>query len=624
MTKPWWNRSAYNRGVSYYGGYFTRRKTVNEFKSEVEGTTPTLGRKKVTVYFSGKEAGIQGDSTIVFPNLGPTEELDNGDIDVFRGFVDTKSSLLRFSDMDFYKGTLKSLKDDDPMLVNIFTAIEEARVAREYCHDYVGAKRNVGSLVKKVANLALGKGDGKTKNHLYGPALATCVMDRLGGAYTWLEQKAMEDEGLDMDAMRKYADIVFDLETTQESFDLARKIYEEVEKDDEDEDDNDGNGGGDDGEEGNEEGNKDDNKYVNSNDVINDITENFFRAPRDGNDQPYRVPTTDYDVTLHWASDGHRFDKNIARYNKVMDELSSSVSTLKRKIELLIQSTRKIDWDRRKEYGRFDSRRLIGAYNAEPDVFKLRDDRSDLDTAISIVVDMSGSMGGGKSVKAMQTCGLLAECMQKIGVPFEIVGFSTGGPIPQREIKQSRPFPEAAFSRYDKLELYEFKRFSDRWFDARHYMGNMYHSGPECRKYHAKIERENDDKGVKNHGVLGFRKNIDGESVSLASTRLMKRPEKRKVMFVLSDGQPAAMSENSFSLHEHLEDTIKRVSKQHDIVGIGIEDSSVRHYYPNYVVLKRAEDLPQMGLRLLEDAILNKQNYIKDENKLEADGVEND
>lgn len=612
----WWNKRGY-RGSDYYGGY-TRKKTVNEFKREVEGTTPTLGRTKVTVSFEGKSAGINDDQ-VVFPALNPTEELSTNEVDVFRGFVDTKSSLFRFSDMDYIKDN-RGLKKKNPLLHNLFSLIEEARVAREYCHDYIGAKRNVGSLFKDLATKAIIL-EQEGQNHLYGPAITSCVMDRLGGSYMWNEQKAFQEAGLDMEKMREYADVVFDLESTEGSMELAKRIYEEVENEDDDDDQGQGDGdededNGDDGQNGEEDseqkeqkggGKKKSDRYVDTNDVVNELTEEKFQSSREGGADIYRVPTTEDDVVLHW--DHPKFHRNLSRYDNLMDELSSSVPVLKRKIELLIQSTRKLDWERRQEYGRFDSRRLIGAYNHEPDVFKVRDDRSDLDTAISLVVDMSGSMAYTKAQRAMQTCGLLAECLQKIGVPFEILGFDAQDDMARSTVIKAEN-SDLDYARYNNLCLYEFKRFSDRWFDARHYMGNMYVDETKRQGWGGPSE------------IIGFNQNVDGESISLASERLMKRGEKRKMMFVLSDGQPAGETDNSRLLHEHLMTTIKRISNLHDIIGIGIESDAPRHYYPNHVILQSAEELPEMSLKLLEDAILDKKNYIKDENKIKFDEME--
>ena len=77
---------------------------------------------------------------------------------------------------------------------------------------------------------------------------------------------------------------------------------------------------------------------------------------------------------------------------------------------------------------------------------------------------------------------------------------------------------------------------------------------------------------------------------ALAGIRLAKRQEKRKVMLVLSDGQPAGGPK----CQPHLRSVIKNLEEKFRIetVGIGIMDSSVSRFYPKYVVLNNAADLP--------------------------------
>jgi cobaltochelatase CobT len=312
-----------------------------------------------------------------------------------------------------------------------------------------------------------------------------------------------------------------------------------------------------------------------------------------GMNHVYRVFTTDEDKILHWGDTRSPFIKDIARYNYLMGGLDNTIATLKRKIELMIQATRKIDWDRRKEEGRFDSRRLVGAYNKEKDVFKVRDDASDLDTAVTLCIDMSGSMEGTRAKVAMQTCGLLAECLTKIGVPLEIIGFSTAhSDVRVRHDSLSLEEIIDQYTRhYDKLETYIFKKFSDRMFDAKQYLHHM--SGSRG---------------------FGFHQNVDGESVEIAGKRLLKRPEKRKIMFVLSDGQPACSTRYDISLRNHLKRVVRDLGRKIDIVGIGLQSASVKQFYPNHVVLSSAEELPTTALHLLENAILQKNKEQHDAN----------
>jgi cobalamin biosynthesis protein CobT len=86
--------------------------------------------------------------------------------------------------------------------------------------------------------------------------------------------------------------------------------------------------------------------------------------------------------------------------------------------------------------------------------------------------------------------------------------------------------------------------------------------------------------------------NVDGESVLTAAKRLLTRREPRKVMIVLSDGQPSAVG-----IPAHLQSHLKRAVQTCEdmgieMIGIGIETDSVKYYYPKHVVLRHANELP--------------------------------
>ena len=127
------------------------------------------------------------------------------------------------------------------------------------------------------------------------------------------------------------------------------------------------------------------------------------------------------------------------------------------------------------------------------------------------------------------------------------------------------------FSRYEPVQLYEFKGFDKR------------------------LVQERLGLGVINRLAGGH--NSDSEAVSVSAGHLRRRPEKKKIMFVLSDGQPCVSCDfGSNHLAQHLRNQINEVGKHGiDCVGIGIRSEAVRHFYPNYVVVRDLEDLPKQA-----------------------------
>jgi len=79
--------------------------------------------------------------------------------------------------------------------------------------------------------------------------------------------------------------------------------------------------------------------------------------------------------------------------------------------------------------------------------------------------------------------------------------------------------------------------------------------------------------------------------VRFAARRLAQRPESRKVMITLSDGEPYAADNNSI-LDADLKLAVAQVvAAGIEVVGIGIQTSSVSKYYPDHMKVYNLKDL---------------------------------
>lgn len=594
--------------------------TVQSFKDEMEGTTGVLGRDKTaTVTFSGDKA-YANDGVVNFPQLDPTMKLTWDELALYRGWVDHESALIRYSDKKYIGQKHKELSQKQPLLNELFTTIEGVRVESEYVKNYRGAGKNLGSLAANVARAAIDRHEkAKSMGEWEEPTEAAvmakireaqgqeinrfdvddALMDKIrevmrvdheektrksevyksdktlipaalglkgrsvfDGVYNYRAEKNMEAL-TDVEKIDEWVKEIHELETPEQSYELAKRIIEEMQGEDDDE----GEGEGDSPFGGAYE-------PVDMTEVI--VKEEDCQISDDGMPEvPYRVYTDEFDKVLHW-SDGWKDD--VQYYIKARNDIDSSINTLKRKLELMIQAKRKLEWDTLKEQGKFDSRRMVGAYNADPNVYKTRQDTSDLDTAITLLIDLSGSMRGKKSRTAMQTGILMAECLDKIGVPFNITGFDCSYDLLPTG-HSACCANSAKWGRIEPLREHQFKKFNDRMFDARKYMWRI---------------SELEDSGHNNQ---------DGESVFNAAQTLAKRPENRKIMFVLSDGQPHGDG-NYKSQQTKLKSVVKDIEKHMDIVGIGIMSSAVKQFYSKSVVVNNTQELPTTCLGLLREALI--------------------
>jgi len=93
---------------------------------------------------------------------------------------------------------------------------------------------------------------------------------------------------------------------------------------------------------------------------------------------------------------------------------------------------------------------------------------------------------------------------------------------------------------------------------------------------------------------------------------LRARKEKRKVMIVLSDGQPTAAftagDQRGGDCVRALKDTVQMIEGERNtsIYGIGILHMGVKDIFKKHVIIQRPSDLESVILNLLDKEFINK------------------
>lgn len=298
----------------------------------------------------------------------------------------------------------------------------------------------------------------------------------------------------------------------------------------------------------------------------------------------YLVYSKDFDV----IEPPHKEMKNFEDYH--LEELDKTVrhvvGPLQKNLERLILADKKSRWQPGLKNGRINSSSLYKLQTGDSRVFRRREVTGKTkDVAVSVLIDLSGSMASNKRIfRAMEAGYAMGQVLSKVGVDFEILGFTTKSTsMPAADRKKFKEEEEKMGRRYSRSEVI--------------YM-------PVFKSFSEQFKSEQKKRMAVTPHYLDMRNNIDGECVEYACERLLKQPNERKVLFVLSDGQPAASGDHS-ALSNHLKDTVKKFSKIGiDIFGIGIETDSVRAYYPNYAVLARVSELPTVLIEQLRRVIL--------------------
>lgn len=202
-------------------------------------------------------------------------------------------------------------------------------------------------------------------------------------------------------------------------------------------------------------------------------------------------------------------------------------------------------------------------------------------TAVTLLIDHSGSMRGRPMRIAALTVEVVARVLERCGVRCEVLGFTTGawdGGEPAR-LWAERGYPPSP-GRLNALQHIVIKGGDVPWRRARRSLGLLLHEEM-------------------------LKENIDGEALVWAHGRLQPRPERRKVLVVISDGMPmdeATCAANGFDyLDQHLAAVVDHLERRSRVrlaaIGIGHDVSQV---YRNATRISKVEDLgAALAARLL-------------------------
>lgn len=204
----------------------------------------------------------------------------------------------------------------------------------------------------------------------------------------------------------------------------------------------------------------------------------------------------------------------------------------------------------------------IGVYR----LFQRRSDNEHRSLACSLLIDESASMkGSGKMDVAVKAAIMLAEVFSQLDVPLEIIGYTTS----QYEARAAMllgltPPHEYRTMRCSNLEHRIYKRFDEPFLPARSRLT----------------------------GLQPRHNNWDEEHLLFAYRRIQARSESRKVIIVISDGQPNGDA-------NHLIDTVAAVERMGcTVIAAGIGGDFVTQVYGTSVVVSDLQQLAEGLLRI--------------------------
>lgn len=271
-------------------------------------------------------------------------------------------------------------------------------------------------------------------------------------------------------------------------------------------------------------------------------------------------------------------EEELARLRAYLDQqlkpLQSIVGRLAHRLQRRLLAQQNRSWSFDLEEGLLDASRLTRIITDPLSAlsFKQENDMPFRDTAVSLLIDNSGSMRGRPIMVAALCADILARTLERCGVKVEILGFTTrawkGGMSKEDWLKEGRP---ALPGRLNDLRHVIYKQADAPWRRARRNLGLMMREGL-------------------------LKENIDGEALLWAHERLLARPEQRRILMVISDGAPVDDSTISANpggyLERHLRSVIRHIEGTSPIqlIAIGI-GHDVTRYYRRAVTIVDAEQL---------------------------------
>ena len=307
--------------------------------------------------------------------------------------------------------------------------------------------------------------------------------------------------------------------------------------------------------------------------------------------QEYRVFCRDFDevVDADNLCSSEELKRLRDRLDQLIDPSKSVVAKLANRLQRLLLAQQRRSWEFDKEEGILDSSKLhkIITDPLTPLSFKTEKETSFKDTVLTMLVDSSGSMRGRSMTTAAISADIIGSTLDKCNIKTEILGFTTkhwkGGDSRKLWVESGKP---SSPGRLNDLIHIIFKPADLAWRRAKKNLGLMLREGL-------------------------LKENVDGEALLWASSRLMKRPEQRKILMVISDGAPvddSTLSTNSTSyLDNHLKQVISEIENRTELelIAIGI-GHDVTKYYKKAVTIHRAEELGNVMLEQLTDLFQEK------------------
>lgn len=326
-------------------------------------------------------------------------------------------------------------------------------------------------------------------------------------------------------------------------------------------------------------------------DAIKDIIEEENGVKNDPN--VYRPLTTKYDEIQPVSSQDfgvkRYLEKNFRDYTKFVEDSAEYSSVIQKQLERYMTAISISSWEYGHRKGALYGAGLSRLITGDDRIFRKKTERKTKDVAVSLLIDLSGSMYYAKARYACMSAYIFGLALSKIGINFEILGFTTKEEPRDEYFDALQDAEDEAFNgqpsytRSEPLYIPIFKKFGDRFTT----------STAQTLAYFSQEDNV-------------MRNNVDGECLLIAAKRLLTQPQRRKILFVFSDGRPEFATYYNRWQRKHLHYAIEQVKKSKvDLYAIGIRSDVVSDFYPHWSTIDDLEDLGKETLTQLKKFLIS-------------------
>ena len=596
----------------------TDQTPLDRFKQALTGAARALAHEPEVEVAWSADAPAQSGKNFRVPL--PGRNLPRDQAIEARGFADSFSLRLRHHNEALHgKGAPR-----EPIARACYDAIEQVRYEAIGSNRYAGIRDNLNSAVElRTASDAIVRAEEASEVPL-PTALALMLREALTGeavperaraGVELVREDILGKIGTDMEGLaealddqRAFQDLTLDmlrhldltLPDTPDPSDAEDGDEEEGENPEDQESDEEDEGGAEpeaadarselsDGEaEGDADQEVDGEQEMSDGDPSDDGEEGMqpVRPNRPWTDLPdtfeYTAYTDKFDEEIEAPElcDNEELDRLRAYLDSQLAGLQGVVTRLANRLQRRLMAQQNRSWDFDQEEGLLDAARLTRVVVSPGHAlsYKMERDTEFKDTVVTLLIDNSGSMRGRPISIAAISADILARTLERCGVKTEILGFTTrawkGGQSREAWLSDGRP---ANPGRLNDLRHILYKKADEPWRRARRNLGLMMREGL-------------------------LKENIDGEALLWAHDRLLRRPEDRRILMVISDGAPVDDSTLSVNqagfLESHLRKVIDWIEKQSPVqlAAIGIGHDVTRYYKRSVTIM----DVEQLGGTIIE------------------------